>query len=134
MKTLQRSLGRISALTLFPSGLEVGSKSQRVVDAFLDQTNSVARRWIESRKGILVLAMVPYNSASGAIYVYDRQRDQWYMLSFEAMDCEFTVELFKQVYDEYNLSEYMIQPGLVLNLLETSVETDVPVATVSTEV
>jgi len=122
MKSSERSVGKISALKLFTSGLGVGAKSQRVVSAFLNKTESVAHRWIESRKGILVLAMVPYNPASGAIYVYDRERDTWYMLSFGVMDSEFTVDLFEQVYSEYRLSEYMIRPGLVLNLLEEPTE------------
>ena len=111
-------LGKISALRLFASGLGAGNKPRKVVTAFLEKTESVAHRWIESRKGILVLAMVPYDSASGAIYVYDRERDMWYMLSFAAMDSEFTVELFKQAYSEYRLHEYMTQPGLVLNLID----------------
>jgi MoxR-like ATPase len=42
----------------------------------------------------------------------------WYMLSFEAMDSCFTLELFKEVSKEYRLHEYMIQPGLLLNLLD----------------
>jgi hypothetical protein len=118
MKSAQRSLGRISAIRLFPSGLPNSRTSQQIVTSFLNSTDSVAHRWIESRKGILVLAMVPFDSASGAIYLYDRQRDIWYMLSFEAMDSCFTLELFKEVSKEYRLHEYMIQPGLLLNLLD----------------
>jgi len=125
MKSSTCSLGKISALKLFASGLGVGCKSHRVVTAFLNQTESVAHRWIESRRGILVLAMVPYNPASGAIYVYDRSIDLWYMLSFEAMDSQFTDDLFNQVCDEYNLAEYMIQPDRVLNLLEKPSEAQV---------
>lgn len=128
MKAAQRTLGRISAVRLFPSGLPSTRTSQQVVTSFLNATESVAHRWIESRKGILVLAMVPFDSASGAIYVYDRQRDMWYMLSFEEMDSLFTLELFKQIYKEYRLHEYMIQPGLVLNLLDADkkAEKEVP--------
>jgi len=128
MKAACRTLGRISAIRLFPSGLPTTRTSQQVVTAFLKATNSVAHRWIESRKGILVLAMIPFDSASGAIYVYDRQRDTWYMLSFEEMDSFFTLELFKEIYREYRLHEYMIQPGLVLNLLDADkkAEKEVP--------
>jgi hypothetical protein len=75
-------------------------------------------RWIDTRKGTLLLQMAPYQPASGQIYIYDRQRDMWYLLEFEVPLIGFNVELFKHVYREYKLLAYVEQPGLVQNLLD----------------
>ena len=59
---------------------------EEIVTAFLGLGEAIATRWIETRKGVLLLQMVPDDGASGAIYVFDRQHEQWYMLSFEECD------------------------------------------------
>jgi hypothetical protein len=62
--------------------------------------------------------MAPYRPASGEIYIYDRQRDMWYMLDFEDARESFSVETFEKVYREYKLLAYVEQPGLLQNLLD----------------
>ena len=66
-------------------------------------------------KGVLLLQMVPDNGASGAIYVFDRQREQWYMLSFEGCEDQFTSEKFDRAFSEYDLFRLVEQPGLLLS-------------------
>ena len=61
------------------------------------------------------------DSVSGAIYVFDRQRDDWYMLSFEGCEDRFTSELFDRVFSEYKLFSYVEQPGLLLSQLQLAV-------------
>jgi hypothetical protein len=61
---------------------------------------------------------LPYQPASGQIYIYDRQRDMWYMLDFEDARESFSTETFEQVYREYKLLAYVEQPGLLQNLLD----------------
>ena len=113
-----RSFGAMSVTQLFPSSLPAPRTKQQVVSSFLVTAEGYAHRWLDTRKGILLLQMAPYDSASGSIYVYDCERDAWYRLSFESIDDTFTVELFEQAYKEYKLLAYAEQPGLLLNLLD----------------
>ena len=113
-----RSLGKMSASELFRSGLPSTRTRRQVVASFLKAAEGVAHRWIDTRKGTLLLQMAPYQPASGQIYVYDRQRDMWYLLEFEVPLSGFDVELFEHVYREYKLLAYVEQPGLLQNLLD----------------
>jgi hypothetical protein len=113
-----RSLGKMSASELFRSGLPSTRTRRQVVASFLKAAEGVAHRWIDTRKGTLLLQMAPYQPASGEIYIYDRQRDMWYMLDFEDARESFSVESFEQVYREYKLLAYVEQPGLLQNLLD----------------
>ena len=75
----------------------------------------------------MLLVNAPYQPASGAIYLYDRQRDMWYMLHFsDVIDTAFTADAFEHAYQEYKLLNYVVQPGLLLNLLETPEEKQAP--------
>jgi hypothetical protein len=113
-----RSLGKMSASELFRSGLPSTRNRRQVVASFLKAAEGVAHRWIDTRKGTLLLQMAPYQPASGQIYIYDRQRDMWYLLEFEVPLSGFNVELFEHVYREYKLLAYVEQPGLLQNLLD----------------
>jgi hypothetical protein len=42
------------------------------VASFLKIAEGMAHRWIETRKGVLLLQMAPYQPDSGEIYIYDR--------------------------------------------------------------
>jgi hypothetical protein len=75
---------------------------------------AIATRWVQTAKGVLLLQMVPDNSESGVIYVFDRQREQWYMLSFEGCEDQFTTEKFDRAFSEYDLFRLVEQPGLLL--------------------
>jgi hypothetical protein len=113
-----RNLGRMSASELFRSGLPSTRTRRQVVASFLNAAEGVAHRWIDTRKGTLLLQMAPHQPASGEIYIYDRQRDMWYLLEFEVPLSGFNVELFERVYREYKLLAYVEQPGLLQNLLD----------------
>jgi len=91
---------------------------EQTVSAFLEIGEAIATRWIQTSKGVLLLQMVADNPSSGAIYVFDRQRDDWYMLSFEGCEDQFTAETFDQVFSEYGLFGYVEQPGLLLSSLQ----------------
>jgi hypothetical protein len=84
-----------------------------VIKAFLGIGEAVAARWIQMPKAILLLQMAPENPASGAIYVYDRLRQDFYMLSFEGAEDTLTLEDFSQLLPEYDLLRYAEQPGLL---------------------
>jgi hypothetical protein len=85
----------------------------RVIKAFLGIGEAVAARWIQMPKAILLLQMAPENPASGAIYVYDRLGQDFYLLSFEGAEDNLTLEDFSQLLPEYDLLRYAEQPGLL---------------------
>ena len=85
----------------------------RVIREFLSIGDAVAARWIQMPKAILLLQMAPENPASGAIYVYDRLRQDFYLLSFEGAEDDLTVEEFSQLLPEYDLLRYAEQPALL---------------------
>jgi hypothetical protein len=107
------SLGKMSAYKMFNCQDHVASSIEQTVAAFLELGEAIATRWIETTKAVLVLQMAPENSASGAIYVFDRQRADWYMFSFEGAEDQFTSEEFERVFSEYNLFRYLQQPDLM---------------------
>lgn len=117
---MQRSLGNMSAHKMFNWRDRAASTIQQTVSAFLEVGEAIATRWIQTPKGVLLLQMVPDNASSGAIYVFDRQRDDWYMLSFDGCEDQFTSEHFDQVFSEYKLFSYVEQPGLLLSKLSTA--------------
>ncbi len=86
---------------------------ERVIKAFLGIGEAVAARWIQMPNAILLLQMAPENPSSGAIYVYDRLRQDFYLLSFEGPEDNLTLEEFSQLLPEYNLIRYAEQPGLL---------------------
>ena len=84
-----------------------------VINEFLTIGDAVAARWIQMPKAILLLQMAPENPASGAIYVYDRLRQEFYLLSFEGAEDDLTVDEFSQLLPEYNLLRYAERPALL---------------------
>jgi hypothetical protein len=84
-----------------------------VINEFLTIGDAVAARWIQMPKAILLLQMAPENPASGAIYIYDRLRQEFYLLSFEGAEDDLTVDEFSQLLPEYNLLRYAEQPALL---------------------
>lgn len=84
-----------------------------VINEFLTIGDAIAARWIQMPKAILLLQMAPENPASGAIYVYDRLLQEFYLLSFEGAEDDLTVDEFSQLLPEYNLLRYAEQPALL---------------------
>src|SRR5215472_3783677 len=91
-----------------------------VIKAFLGIGEAIAARWIQMPNAIVLLQMAPENPASGAIYVYDRLRQDFYMLSFEGAEDTLTIEEFYQLFHEYDLLRYAEQPGLLQVPLQTA--------------
>ena len=114
---MQGSRGNLSAHRLF--GIkELGLRDpepyvDRVINIFLSIGEAVAARWIQLPKGILLLQMAPNNPASGAIYVYDRTNQDFYMISFEGSDDTLTLDEFSKILPEYDLLHYAEQPALL---------------------
>jgi len=115
---MQLSLGKMSVSKIFDCRDEAAASVEQTVAAFLQLGDAIATRWIQTRKGVLVLQMVPDNSESGAIYVFDRQREQWYWVTFDECECEFTSEKFDRAFAEYGLFRLIEQPHLLLTELQ----------------
>lgn len=111
---MQLSLGKMSASQMFGCRDDAAGSIDQIVAAFLALGDAIATRWIETRKGVLLLQMVPDNNESGAIYVFDRQREQWYWVTFDECECEFTSEKFDRAFSEYDLFRLVEQPNLLL--------------------
>lgn len=111
------SRGTITPHRLFSvQDMSVGNPEphvERVINEFLQIGDAVAALWIQMPKAILLLQMAPENPASGAIYVYDRLRQEFYLLSFEGAEDDLTIDDFSQLLPEYNLLQYAEQPALL---------------------
>jgi hypothetical protein len=110
---MELSLGTMSVDRLFDWHEHAGKGIEQVVAAFVEYSEAVASRWIQTANGVMLLQMVPGDPSSGAIYLYDRRQVCWYMLGFEGDD-QFTAEKFDQVFSEYELFRLVEQPGLLL--------------------
>ena len=115
---MQPSLGKMSAYKILNLQDRAASSIEQTVAAFLEIGEAIAARWIQTSKGVLLLQMVPDDDASGAIYVFDRDRDQWYLLSFEQCEDRFTSEQFDRTFSEYDLFRLVKQPGLLISELQ----------------
>jgi hypothetical protein len=114
---MQRSLGKMTVHQLFDWRSRASDSIQQTVAEFLELGDAIATRWIQTAKGLMLLQMAPENPASGAVYVFDRQREVWYMLSFEGCEDQFTSASFDRIFCEYKLFSYVDQPGLLLSQL-----------------
>ena len=93
-------------------GLRPDASVEHVVKAFLNIGEALASRWIEMPRGILLLQSVPDEPASGAIYLYDRERHIFYFVSFlEGRDDALTAAEFDQLVSEYDLVSRTANPG-----------------------
>lgn len=99
----------LASLGLKDSGLFV----DRIIREFLTIGEAVAGRWIQMPHGILILQMVPGRQDSGAIYLYDRDQQVFYMVGFDGPDDNLTVEEFDELMAEYGLFGFVEQPSLV---------------------
>src|SRR5260370_89848 len=117
---MQSSLGKMSAYKMFSWRDRAANSIEQTVAAFLELGEAIATRWVQTAKGVLLLQMVPDNCASGAIYMFDRLRDDWYMLSFEGCEDQFTSEEFDRVFSEYKLFSLVEQPGLLLTAFQSA--------------
>jgi hypothetical protein len=111
---MQGSLGTISAHHLFNWRQQTGHDIQQTVDAFLTVSEAVLSRLIQGPRGAMILSMVPGDEASGAIYVYDRQLGDLYMLCFDrGEEDQFTAAKFDETFTEYDLFRYVDRPDLL---------------------
>lgn len=112
-----QSRGPVSFHPLFTTediGLRKTPSVEHAIKVFLYIGEAVASRWIEMPKGVLLLQTVPDNPKSGAIYLYDRERQIFFFLAFrDGRDDSLTVAEFEQLVTEYDLVSWAANPGLL---------------------
>lgn len=112
---MPRSRGNMSIHYLFHAeeiGVSKEGDLDRLVKVFVQMSEGTATRWIQMPKGILVLLMVPDNPASGAIYIYDRVGQEFYLVSFDrGSDDTLTVPEFEDLLSEYCLLDCLSNPS-----------------------
>jgi hypothetical protein len=113
---MPRSRGNMSIHYLFGAA-EIGAAKEanldRLIKVFVQVSEGTATTWIQMPKGIVVLLMVPENPASGAIYIYDRVGQQFYLVSFDqGSDDTLTVPEFEDLLGEYRLLDCVSNPSL----------------------
>lgn len=110
------SRGNMSIHRLFHAeeiGVSKEANLDRLVRAFVQMSEGTVTRWIQMPKGILVLLMVPDNPVSGAIYIYDRVDQQFYLVSFDqGSDDTLTISEFEDLLGEYPLLDCVSNPSL----------------------
>ena len=73
-------------------------------------------RQIEMPKSVLLLQSIPGNSESGAIYLYDRVQQQFYLAVFEqGADDRLSISDFDELVDEYDLLRYAEDPHRLMS-------------------
>jgi hypothetical protein len=104
---MHQSRGAVSFTPLFTTddiGLRKDANVEHVVKVFLNVGEAIAARWIEMPRGILLLQAVPDQPASGAIYLYDRERHIFFFVDFvEGRDDPLTAAEVDQLVAEYDL-------------------------------
>lgn len=104
---MYQSRGLVSFTPLFTTddiGLRKDASVEHVVKVFLTVGEAIATRWIEMPKGILLLQTVPDQAASGAIYLYDRERHIFFFVDFvSGRNDALTATEFDQLVAEYDL-------------------------------
>ena len=114
---MQHSRGALQFDPLFTTadiGLKDDASIEHVVKAFLNIGEALASRWIEMPRGILLLQSVPDEPASGAIYLYDRERHVFYFVSFlDGQEDALTTTEFDQLVVEYDLVSRAANPHLL---------------------
>ncbi len=113
---MSRSRGNMSVHHLFRAdeiGVSKEANLDRLIKVFVQMSEGTAARWIQMPKGILVLLMVPDSPASGAIYIYDRVGQQFYLVSFDqGSDDTLTIPEFEDLLGEYRLLDCVSNPSL----------------------
>jgi hypothetical protein len=109
------SRGALRFTPLFTTGdvgLRDGAGVEHVAKVFMHVGEGLATRWIEMPKGILFLQTVPGNAASGGIYLYDRERNIFFFVTFaEGRDDSLTDREFDDLVSEYDLISWTANPA-----------------------
>jgi hypothetical protein len=93
-------------------GVRKDASVEQAIKVFLEIGEAIASRWIQMPRGVLLLQSVPGNPQSGAVYLYDRERQIFYLLVFrEGRDDTLTATEFEHLVEEYDLLACTANPA-----------------------
>jgi len=118
---MSESRGKLSLYHLFHAeeiGVAKEPNLDRLVKVFLQISEGVVARWIQMPNGLLLLVMAPGDPASGAVYLYDRTRQDFSLVCFEGADDTLTVRDFEELVEEYNLVDCASNPSLLRGMFQ----------------
>src|SRR6266436_386265 len=114
---MSQSRGSVRFQPLFTTddiGLRKDASIEHVVKVFLNIGEAIAARWIEMPRGVLLLQSVRDQPASGAVYLYDRERRIFFFVHFaQGRDDALTAAEFDQLVAEYNLVWWTANPEVL---------------------
>jgi len=114
---MSESWGPVRFSPLFTTddiGLRKDASVDHIVKVFLNIGEAMAARWIEMPRGILLLQAVPDQPASGAIYLYDRERRIFFFVDFvDGRDDTLTATEFDELVAEYDLVSCTANPAFL---------------------
>ena len=94
-------------------GIRSDASVEHVIKVFLNVGEAIASRWMEMPRGVLLLQMVAGDAASGAIYLYDREEQVFYLVDFkEGHNDSLTAREFEELVAEYDLLSWAANPQL----------------------
>jgi hypothetical protein len=115
--TMFQSRGSVSFHPLFTAediGLRKDASVEHAIKVFLYIGEAIASRWVQMPQGVLLLQTVADNPQSGAIYLYDRERQIFYFACFDqGRDDSLSVAEFEQLVTEYDLVSWTANPALL---------------------
>ena len=118
---MSQSRGKLSLYHLF-NAEEIGVAKEpnldRLVKVFLQISEGLVARWIQMPNGLLLLVMAPGDPASGAVYLYDRNRQEFSLVCFEGAEDTLTVQEFEDLVEEYSLVDCASNPSLLQGLFQ----------------
>jgi|SRR5581483_2756051 len=85
------------------------SNLDAIIREFLSIGEAVAARWIQMPNVVLLFQVVADDPASGAIYVYHRIQEEFYMLTFEGAEDNLTLADFGEILSEYQLIQWSLK-------------------------
>jgi hypothetical protein len=107
---MPQSRGRLRFEPLFTAdelGLPEHANIEHIVKVFLTVGDAIAMRRIEMPACVLLLQCVADNPASGAIYLFDRERKLFYLAVFEhGHDDTLTTTEFELLVNEYEMLRF----------------------------
>ena len=86
---------------------------QHVIGEFLTSRSMTTVRWIQMPKGVLILATLLNDRECGAIFVYDREKQEFHQLSFAGCSTPLCVEELWSLSVAYKLIRYAEKPALL---------------------
>lgn len=90
----------------------------QVINRFtgMEEDGCIAARVIQMPRAILLLQLYPDDPNSGAVYLYNRQKQEFHLLYFDGFDgdeFQLTIEAFERLISDADLLRYAESPRLL---------------------